>query len=170
MYAVATLSVVMSLRPASTTSLLRRSVTTIKLVHPSLSGKPVIKSIETSFQIRSGIGKGRNKPWRPSLHDFTRPQTKQFRTYWRTVWLKEGQKYSRATAWYETFLPGCPKALEECMACIMPVLKGSLSGTHFRFRYNRLPDSSRRHSAIDSLRSRAVGNLRSPFLTASQAD
>jgi hypothetical protein len=49
MYAIATLSVVVSFRPTSTISLLRRSVTTIRLVHPSLLGKLVTKSIETSF-------------------------------------------------------------------------------------------------------------------------
>jgi hypothetical protein len=49
MYALAILSVVMSAKPISTTSLLRRSVTTIRLVQPLLLGKPVIKSIETSF-------------------------------------------------------------------------------------------------------------------------
>ena len=62
MYALATLSVVMSAKLISTTSLLRRSVTTIRLVQPSLLGKPVIKSIETSFQMRLGIGKGRSNP------------------------------------------------------------------------------------------------------------
>jgi hypothetical protein len=49
MYAIATLSVVMSFRPISTIFLLRQSVTTIRLVHPLLLGRLVIKSIKTSF-------------------------------------------------------------------------------------------------------------------------
>jgi hypothetical protein len=49
MYAIATLSVVVFFRPTSTISLLRQSVTTIRLVHPLLLGKLVTKSIETSF-------------------------------------------------------------------------------------------------------------------------
>jgi hypothetical protein len=49
MYAMTTVSIVMSFRPIGITSLLRRSITTIRLVHPLLLGKLVIKSIETSF-------------------------------------------------------------------------------------------------------------------------
>lgn len=62
----------------STRSLLSRLVMTRRLVQPLLSGSSVIKSIDSSFQILSGKGRGLNSPVLSSLQGFTRPQTSQF--------------------------------------------------------------------------------------------
>ncbi|KAL6163017.1 hypothetical protein ACJQWK_10613 [Exserohilum turcicum] len=78
-----TVSVFVSGSGTKIAPLLSRSVTTIRLVMPSLSGSPSTKSMEISFQIRVGIGSGFRRPCVPSLQDLLRPQVSQFLTYLR---------------------------------------------------------------------------------------
>jgi len=55
----------------------KRSVITIMFLQPSDSGRPVMKSIEISDQIRSGIGSGFKNPFLRDLYDLFRPQPSQ---------------------------------------------------------------------------------------------
>jgi hypothetical protein len=52
-------------------------VITIMFLHPSDSGSSVIKSMDISDQIRSGIGSGFRKPFLLDLYDLFWPQPSQ---------------------------------------------------------------------------------------------
>jgi hypothetical protein len=141
------------------TPLLSRSVITIKVVHPLLSGSLLIKSIDISAYILKGIGNGFRKPCFRFLQTCFPAQLLQFRTNRRTSASIYGQKNYLDSKAAITSLPGCPPIIESWVSWIIFVRRGLLSGTQRRLRNSNSPSADKLHSAINTLTASRAGNV-----------
>ena len=144
----------------------RRSVVTMMFLHPSDSGSSTIKSIESSCQQRSGMGRGFRSPCRRLLHIAFAPQLSQFRTKRRTSSAQFGQKNWRASRAYMLSRPGCPVSAESCISCRILVRSGSESGTQRLSLKRSSPFVLREHSDMETLTPVPAGKVRCPSRTA----
>ena len=118
---------------------------------PSDFGRSVIKSIEISDQIRSGIGSGFKNPCLRLLQDLLLPQPLQLLVKVRTSRAIPGQKNCRATKAYVPSLPGWPAIKESWVVWMILVRNVGFSGTQRLPRNRTSPFFETVQSRIDTL-------------------
>ena len=126
----ATASAFRSFNPSRITPFDSLSTITKTFVHPLLSGRSVIKSMDTSCHTLFGTGSGFSNPFFCSLQAFVQPQTSQFWTNQCISCDILGQKYSLLTTVYVPSCLGWPVIVKSWACCIMSVQRASLLGTH----------------------------------------
>ncbi len=128
-------------------------------------GNLVIKSIEISVQIRSGIGSGFNRPCCFSLYMVILPYISQFRRNFRTSWLRPGYMNFRLISSLVRSLPRCPERAESYVSWMTWVRSGSKRGSQIRpLQQSRFPLSIE-HSTIEIGSPYCSSSCLSPSLT-----
>ena len=150
----ATASAFRSFNPSRITPFDSLSTITKTFVHPLLSGRSVIKSMDTSCHTLFDTDSGFSNPFFCSLQAFVQPQTSQFWTNQCISCDILGQKYSLLTTVYVPSYLGWPVIVKSWACCIMSVQRASLLGTHLlKFWVSSL------HSDTETLSCKCDGNF-----------
>ena len=158
-----------SLRGIRITSLLRRSVTTIRYQKLLLTRRSIIKSIKISFQILSSNSSSQRRLYFSSYQGFVLLQTSQFLINQLILGNMPSQQQFLASIAYIFSLPRQLAVGDQQVSIIIQARRCTLYGIYFLSQYSRNPLLLREYSAREILRFKLGRNFLYPTIITSLA-